>query len=261
METLQLKYAFLWRSRAGKPNVPWSAPERSTVVELVIAGQGWLDLPGGRALARTGAVVWSRAGEIVMHEYDPAAPYHVVALHFIHDEVPSGRIPPRLHQWTNPEDLQDFADEVLTAYQAFACDMSLLARYAYTRLQWSAEQQALGQPHVSLPAGLRRAIDLIEHRFARPLHVRDLARAAGCGATRLHELFRIHLGTTPLEHLMQRRLREARHLLAHHADLPVHHIGTKCGFPDAANFGRVFKQRVHQTPLAWRRAHAVATVV
>ncbi len=79
--------------------------------------------------------------------------------------------------------------------------------------------------------------------------------------TRLHELFRSHLGTTPLDHLMQRRRRKARHLLAHHVNLPVHHIGSLCGFPDPANFRRVFTQRLNQTPLAWRRAHAVATVV
>lgn len=261
MDRLRLKYAFLWRSQAGRRNVPWAAPEGSTVVELVIAGRGWVDVADGRHDVRTGGVVWTRSGEEVMHDYDPRDPYQVVALIFTHESVPSGRVPPRLHHWPDPQALQDFANEVLVSYQTFACDMGLLARYAYLRLQWVAEQQAVGQQHRDLPEGLRRVVDLIEHRFAQPLRIRDLARTAGCGQTRLHELFRSHLGTTPLDHLIQRRLREARHLLAHRQDLTVRLVGAACGLPDPAHFGRVFKQRLQMTPQAWRRAHAVTTVV
>jgi transcriptional regulator GlxA family with amidase domain len=81
-----------------------------------------------------------------------------------------------------------------------------------------------------------------QERLHEPLTVPQLARVASLGERTFARHFRKRLGTTPLQWLLQQRVRLAQELLEA-TDEPVEHIARRTGFGTAANlryhFGRV----------------------
>lgn len=93
-------------------------------------------------------------------------------------------------------------------------------------------------------------IDTVEQRYAEQLHLGDLAAAAGLATTACCRLFRAVTGASPMEHLRQVRVRQARVLLR--SGLPLADVAARTGFCDAAHLARVFRRQVGVTPGAWR---------
>ena len=89
-------------------------------------------------------------------------------------------------------------------------------------------------------------------RLDRPATVAEAAGAAASSPSRLHALFREHLGTTPGRWLLGRRLDEAARLLSD-TRLPVERVAGAVGFADASAFGRAFRRSRGLTPLGHRR--------
>ena len=65
-------------------------------------------------------------------------------------------------------------------------------------------------------------------------------------------LFRKHLGETPHQRLLARRLQEARNLLAT-SNQNLKELAFECGFSSAEHFCRTFKERFGMTPGEYRR--------
>ncbi|MFD4986141.1 GlxA family transcriptional regulator [Streptomyces sp. NPDC058374] len=90
--------------------------------------------------------------------------------------------------------------------------------------------------------GLGPALQWAQERLHEPLTVPQLARAAHLGERTFARRFRDRLGITPLQWLLQQRVRMAQELLET-TDEPVEHIARRTGFGTAANlryhFGRV----------------------
>lgn len=99
---------------------------------------------------------------------------------------------------------------------------------------------------------LLRARALIETRFAEPIELDDLARAACYSRFHFLRLFEQGYGQTPGRFLQQRRLREARRLLAE-TDRPVSEVSLAVGFRSLGTFGRTFRDRVGASPVEYRR--------
>jgi AraC family transcriptional regulator len=130
-------------------------------------------------------------------------------------------------------------------------DRGWLLAFVYGRLLLAATS-AGASPSPDGPQPLRRAIDLLERRHVDGVGVEELARAAGWSVSHLHAAFRRHLGVSPHQWLLRRRLHAARHLLAA-TDQPVATVATACGFADAAGFCRAFRRAEGQPPATWRR--------
>ena len=94
---------------------------------------------------------------------------------------------------------------------------------------------------------------VIEHRFAEALSLRDVARAVSLSAGHLTTLVRRRTGRTVQEWIVDRRMVQARRLLAG-SDLPVGEIGRRVGYPDPGYFARVFGQVHGMSPTRWRNA-------
>lgn len=83
-------------------------------------------------------------------------------------------------------------------------------------------------------------------------NVAALAECAGVGLSKLHELFRVHLQTTPAEWLSRRRVRQAQALLLA-TGRPVTEIAFEVGFGSLSAFGQQFRRVSALTPQAYRR--------
>jgi AraC-like DNA-binding protein len=110
-------------------------------------------------------------------------------------------------------------------------------------------------------AYLRRARDLMDREYARPLDVPALARAALMSTAHFSRQFRAAYGETPYAYLMTRRIERAKALLRR-GDLSVTEVCMAVGCTSLGSFSARFTQLVGETPTAYRaRDHgALASV-
>jgi AraC-like DNA-binding protein len=99
---------------------------------------------------------------------------------------------------------------------------------------------------------LADVFDVIERRYPEPLSLRDVAQAIGMTPGHLTTLVRRRTGRTVVDWITERRMTEARQLLAH-TDLPVGEIARRVGIPDAGYFARQFRHSNGMPARAWRQ--------
>jgi AraC-like DNA-binding protein len=92
---------------------------------------------------------------------------------------------------------------------------------------------------------LERAIRLFDQRFAERVTLKEAARVAGLSPDHFVEVFRLAVGCTPHQYLVQCRLRHARRLIAlegHRKSLTE--IALATGFADQAHLTRHFQLKL-----------------
>jgi AraC-like DNA-binding protein len=110
-------------------------------------------------------------------------------------------------------------------------------------------------------AHLRRARDLMDREYARPLDVPAMARAALMSPSHFARQFRAAYGETPYGYLMTRRVERAKALLRK-GDLSVTEVCMAVGCTSLGSFSARFTELVGESPSAYRaRAHDAAAVV
>ena len=100
-------------------------------------------------------------------------------------------------------------------------------------------------------ARLRRARDLMDREYARPLDVAELARAALMSPAHFSRQFRAAYGETPYAYLMTRRIERAKALLRS-GELSVTEVCLAVGCTSLGSFSARFTQVVGETPTAYR---------
>jgi AraC-like DNA-binding protein len=100
-------------------------------------------------------------------------------------------------------------------------------------------------------AHLRRARDLIDREYARPLEVAGLARAALMSTAHFSRQFRATYGETPYAYLMTRRIERAKALLRR-GDISVTEVCMAVGCTSLGSFSARFTEVVGETPTAYR---------
>lgn len=100
-------------------------------------------------------------------------------------------------------------------------------------------------------AHLRRARDLIDREYARPLDVGDLARAALMSTAHFSRQFRAAYGETPYAYLMSRRIERSKALLRG-GELSVTEVCMAVGCSSLGSFSARFTEVVGETPTAYR---------
>ena len=108
---------------------------------------------------------------------------------------------------------------------------------------------------------LRRARDLLEREYARPLDVPTMARAALMSPSLFARRFREVYGDTPYGYLQTRRVERAMALLRR-GDLSVTDVCMAVGFTSLGSFSSTFTRLVGEPPSAYKaRDHSRLTPV
>jgi AraC-like DNA-binding protein len=102
-------------------------------------------------------------------------------------------------------------------------------------------------------ARLRRARDLLDREYARPLDVPAMARTALMSTAHFSRRFREAYGETPYGYLQTRRVERAMALLRR-ADLSVTEVCLEVGFTSLGSFSSTFTRLVGRPPGAYRAA-------
>jgi AraC-like DNA-binding protein len=110
-------------------------------------------------------------------------------------------------------------------------------------------------------AHLRRARDLIDREYARPLDVPAMAQAALMSPAHFSRQFRAAFGETPYSYLMTRRIERAKALLRR-GDLSVTDVCMEVGCTSLGSFSARFTEIVGESPSSYRaRDHADLSAV
>ena len=94
---------------------------------------------------------------------------------------------------------------------------------------------------------LLRARDLVDDRYAEPLDLEALARAAHVSPRHFSRSFRQTFGETPHQYLLTRRIERARHLLRT-TDKQVAEVCLAVGFRSVGSFTTTFSRHVGVSP-------------
>jgi AraC-like DNA-binding protein len=100
-------------------------------------------------------------------------------------------------------------------------------------------------------AHLRRARDLMDREYDRPLDVPAMARAALMSPAHFARQFRATYGETPYSYLMTRRIERAMTLLRR-GDLSVTEVCFEVGCSSLGTFSTRFTELVGESPSAYR---------
>lgn len=103
----------------------------------------------------------------------------------------------------------------------------------------------------SLLPHLRRARDLADRHYARPLDLGEMAGAAHVSKYHFTRCFAETYGETPMRYLTRRRIERAQDLLRS-ANLTVTEVCTMVGFSSLGSFSSRFRELVGETPTQYR---------
>jgi len=132
---------------------------------------------------------------------------------------------------------------------------NLLALSLQTNLIKNHSSQQIALPRLKGGLGvpkLKRAMEYISANLAEDIGLEQIAEEMGMSPSHFAHEFRSSTGTTPYQYLLQQRMERAKNLLKT-SKLPIQNVSLLTGFNYPANFVRTFRQRVGQSPDAWRK--------
>lgn len=103
------------------------------------------------------------------------------------------------------------------------------------------------------PPRLRALTGYLDAHLEWPITVATMAEVAHVSVSRLHALFRSHLGTSPQRYLTDRRMERARELMRQ-TTMPVNEVASRVGYTDQAAFARAFRRATGHAPADYRAA-------
>jgi AraC family transcriptional activator of pobA len=113
---------------------------------------------------------------------------------------------------------------------------------------------AVGHLHAWNDPVLQQVFAFIEEHYAEPISLREVAAAVHLSPGHVTTLIGRRTGRTVVGWIAERRMAEARRLLAE-TDDSAEAVGARVGYGDPAYFSRRFRAAHGTTPAAWRRVH------
>jgi AraC family transcriptional regulator len=100
---------------------------------------------------------------------------------------------------------------------------------------------------------LGKAIDFMEANLDQSIGLLAISDAAGLSPSHFARQFRASVGQAPHQHLMQRRVEQAKRRLGE-TNAGIAEIAITCGFANQEHLSRLFKRACGTTPAAYRKA-------
>ncbi len=111
--------------------------------------------------------------------------------------------------------------------------------------------EALDMRAVSPDYSVARAQHFMEQHFAENITVEKLAGLGYISSSSLNRRFKKETGITPIEYLIEIRIRHAKTLLRRN-NISITEIAVRCGFGSSAHFSSCFMKRTGITPTEYR---------
>lgn len=196
----------------------------------------------------------------VMHGFDVGAQVFGTAVFFgdtADDDLPKVPIHLRIRDVQSQQEVNSTLDAIqreldstqpgnLRAAQAHLALLSVWIERQTNRL---ADES---QPNDTARKLVGRFAALMEQKFRSGVGVGDLARDMGITPTHLTRCCKQIAGRSAIDMLQDRRISEARKLLAE-TNMPINVVGSSLGFTSAAYFTRAFQNHTGSSPRAFRR--------
>ncbi len=115
-----------------------------------------------------------------------------------------------------------------------------------------AEERVAGEPHPAVAEKLDRVRGMLDQELGPRLSLSDMARQAGLSRFHFLRAFTRAFGVTPYAYAINRRVLDARRLLAQ--GRPISMAALEAGFADQAHLTRVFLKTIGVTPGEFQRA-------
>ncbi|RQH02202.1 GlxA family transcriptional regulator [Paraburkholderia dinghuensis] len=96
----------------------------------------------------------------------------------------------------------------------------------------------------------------LEENCERPISVGDAAQTFAMSERNYLRCFKLELGVTPSDYLLQVRLELTCQLLVN-TDLPVDKVARRCGMRDGDRLSKIFRNRLGVSPTEYRNRHRV----
>lgn len=98
---------------------------------------------------------------------------------------------------------------------------------------------------------VKQAVTFIEHNYAYPIKITDIASAVGLERSYLYRMMMKDIGQSPMQYLISYRLHAAKQLLVQN-ELSITEVAYSCGFTSSSAFYKHFKAAFDMTPLDYR---------
>lgn len=224
-------------------------------------GQGRISIAGSARGFHPHNAIFIPAG--VMHSFQAMTRVQGVAVYFGKShglDLPDIPMHLRLRDAASHAEVGQMIDAVQRELDGDKPQAERAARYQLGLLSIWLDRQ-LGaksdDPKTAVPRNANerlaaRYMALLEREFGSTLNISDYSTALGVTPTHLTRACRASCGQTALAILQDRRLFEARQLLAE-TEIPVQDIARRLGFSTAGYFSRAFSLHVGQAPSLYRR--------
>ncbi|MFA5033048.1 MAG: response regulator [bacterium] len=157
----------------------------------------------------------------------------------------------------NIYELLDKIKELLTKQekQSFLeTEYRKLIKYKQTKKELLKEKEKI--ENLKIPYKLYTSIKYIKQNYKNPhLGIKDIASAVGMNIKSLSRLWKSYMELSPKDFLNNLRIEKAISLLMK-TDLPISQVAKKIGF-SKEYFCIVFKSRIQQTPMKYRKSHCI----
>ncbi len=242
-----------YKSPAGGSRKPAWAAGNQVLLEIIQEGSvyGFEETP---VLHGEGSVFCHQAGQVSVSESPAESYYHCYVVRFECRQKNWRLEWPRCFQWKDRKSMHAFAAELLHAFHYAAMDRDVIGDLILARLGFELERSRSLERTQAVHPQLSLATDFINRSYAKPVSLEDVAKAAGVSVSHLHLLFRAHLGESPHQYLIQKRLRIAGHALAT-GNQSIKVLAAEVGYPNAENFCRAFKKFFGRSASEYRRAY------
>ncbi|MEV5025259.1 AraC family transcriptional regulator [Paenibacillus sp. LPE1-1-1.1] len=100
---------------------------------------------------------------------------------------------------------------------------------------------------------IQYAQTFINEYFMHKIDFRALAAQSGYSYDRFRHLFKIKVGASPIQYILERRIEHAKAMLRH-THMQVSVIAMECGFSTDAQFCSMFKRETGITPIRYRES-------
>lgn len=266
LRAVELGGLVLMCGRDGGANLYQASIHRDCFALFVALGDRWPTVLNGEALA-PGAAAWLVPGsELSIRVSGPARWLALmIDAQWLRRMDPGGPSRPSLMERTHVVGASPVAIERLVGLSARLLRSDVSPTYAgaqraagITMLEhvqavldsgFAPEGKNRGRPAFERRHLLDRALGLIEEGLDQPICLADLARVAGVSSRTLHNVFREHLGLTPHQYLVNRRMHGVHAALCRaDADDTVSEICGRFGIWDFGRFARAYRHRFGRSP-------------